>query len=81
MKLIDSRVISVRSARICLTLADGSSHVIDITNPVEGSVETVDDEIDVTTIEGPHKVLPGLTNVLVDLRGPLTSRRVIRVDP
>lgn len=81
MKLIDSRVIGVRSARICLTLADGSSHVIDVTDPVEGTVETVDEQVDVTTLGDPRKVLTGSTQVVIDLRGPLTSRRVIMVDP
>lgn len=78
MKIIDSRVIGVRSARLCLTLADGTVHVADIAGPVHGTVETAEDEIDVTTLGWPSPVtLTGRTRLLVDLSGFLVSRRVL----
>jgi hypothetical protein len=77
VKVIDSRVIGVRSARLCLTLDDGTSHVVDIEGPVTGTVHTVEDEVDVSTFSDPAAAVAGRTRVLVDLSGFLTSRRVL----
>ena len=73
MKIIDSRVVSVRSARVELVLIDGTRHSFDLEQPVTGSVTLDEDEIDTSTFRTPGDSMRGRRVVEIALTGTLAT--------
>lgn len=71
MKIADSRVASVRTARLSLVLDDGMQHSFDLEGPIVGTVTIDEVEIDVSSFGQPGASTPGRRTVTVDLLGTL----------